>query len=298
MAISPAQFSYQTNQVRSLSFEDATSRLAGYLQWLEKDTKGAAILKELREYDVDSLVKGAGFQSPPKARSPEDVAAVAVAVIDTAIEKQTEVFQIAMAIGVRGYSSRVQDTMDQLSERYLYPLYDYLEMRLFQEGEPSVPIDRESAEAMNTTDVFVVHGRDEKAKLDVARFLERLDLNPIILHEQSNRGRTVIEKFEQHAEVQFAVVILSPDDVGRLQMEDESSSKPRARQNVVFEMGYFIGRIGRSRVFPLKVGDVEIPSDYAGVAYTPMDQRGAWKSELVRELKAADFNIDANKVFA
>ena len=146
-------------------------------------------------------------------------------------------------------------------------------------------------------DVFVVHGHDEATKQTVARFLERLGLNPIILHEQSNRGRTIIEKFEDHAEVQFAVVILTPDDLGRPATEPEAALKFRARQNVIFEMGYFIGRIGRERVFPLKLGNVDIRSDYSGVAYTEMDARGGWKGELVRELKGAGFTVDANRAF-
>lgn len=119
----------------------------------------------------------------------------------------------------------------------------------------------------------------------------------MILHELRNSGRTIIEKFEENAEVQFAVILLTPDDVGRLKTEAEPQLCPRPRQNVVFEMGYFIGRIGRDRVFPLTVGDTEIPSDYAGVVYTEMDGRGAWKGDLVRELKGAKFEIDANKIF-
>ena len=151
---------------------------------------------------------------------------------------------------------------------------------------------------MNTKDVFVVHGHDEASKQTLARFLERIELQPIILHEQTNRGRTIIEKFEDYAEVQFAIVILSPDDHGKLATELDAAGTFRARQNVVFEMGYFIGRIGRHRVFPLKVGSLDIPSDYAGVAYTDMDPAGAWKSRLVRELKDAGFDVDANKAFA
>ena len=92
-------------------------------------------------------------------------------------------------------------------------------------------------------------------------------------------------------------MILTPDDIGRLTTDPETSGRLRARQNVIFEMGYFIGRIRRERVFPLRVGEVDIPSDYAGVVHTEMHSRGAWKGELVRELKSAGFDIDANKAF-
>ncbi|HET6332086.1 MAG TPA: nucleotide-binding protein, partial [Polyangiales bacterium] len=101
-----------------------------------------------------------------------------------------------------------------------------------------------------TRRVFVVHGRDESAKEAVARFLAKLDLEPIILHEQPNQGRTVIEKFEGSADVDFAVVLLTPDDTGEL-ADGSGEPKPRARQNVIFELGYFVGRLGRSRVCAL-----------------------------------------------
>ncbi len=146
-----------------------------------------------------------------------------------------------------------------------------------------------------TDDVFIIHGRDDGTKETVARFITTLGLNPIILHEQSNQGRTIIEKFEQHAEVGYAIALLTADDLGSLkgQMKD---LKPRARQNVIFEFGYFMGRLGRNRVCALTKGNVEIPSDYAGVVYIPLDESGAWKMNLVRELKAAGFAVDANLV--
>ena len=143
--------------------------------------------------------------------------------------------------------------------------------------------------------VFVIHGHDEGARETVARFLEKLESQPIILHEQANKGRTIIEKFEDHADVPFAVVLLTPDDVGKLK-DEKSDLKPRARQNVILELGFFLGRLGRGRVCPLVKGDVETPSDYDGVVFTKLDDAGAWKMKLVQELKAAGFDIDANRV--
>ena len=149
-------------------------------------------------------------------------------------------------------------------------------------------------ERMNTNEVFVIHGRDNEAKETVARFLTRLDLIPVILHEQPNQGRTIIEKFEQHTQVGFAVALLTPDDVGALQ-NNRNDLKPRARQNVIFEFGYFIGRLGRNRVCALTKGDVEIPSDYDGVVYIPLDDSEGWKMKLIRELQNVSLNVDANK---
>ena len=149
-------------------------------------------------------------------------------------------------------------------------------------------------ERIDSSKVFIVHGRDEGTKSLVARFLAKLELEPVILDEQADKGRTIIEKFEGHAqEVRFAVVLLTPDDEGALQGE-ESDLKPRARQNVIFELGYFAGSLGRNRVCAITKGDVEIPSDYDGVIYIPLDDSGGWKLRLVKELKAAGFDVDAN----
>lgn len=144
-----------------------------------------------------------------------------------------------------------------------------------------------------TRRVFVVHGHDEAAKEAVARFLSKLDLNPVILHEQPNQGRTVIEKFEGHADVDFAVVLLTPDDLGH-PAGTPGEAKPRARQNVVFELGYFVGRLGRSRVCALHKGNVEILSDYDGVIYVSMDDPQGWRLLLAREIKAAGIDVDLN----
>ena len=141
--------------------------------------------------------------------------------------------------------------------------------------------------------VFVIHGHDEAAKHELARFLKQLDLDPVILSEKPSKGKTIIEKFNEYAAVGYAVALLTADDVGS--PRHESTAKPRARQNVIFELGYFIGQLGRDRVCVLTKGKPEIPSDYAGVVYIPLES-GDWQIPLVRELKAAGFNIDANKV--
>ena len=171
------------------------------------------------------------------------------------------------------------------------------------ETSPAHPIDQSDISALDSDRidkrsgserVFVIHGHDEAARQAVARFLKNLELEPIILHEQSSRGRTIIEKFEQHAEVGFVVALLTPDDVGARKGE-ENNLNPRARQNVIFEFGYLIGKLSRKRVCALVKGNVEKPSDYDGVLYIPLDDSGGWKMELIKELKAAGFDVDANK---
>ncbi len=143
--------------------------------------------------------------------------------------------------------------------------------------------------------LFLVHGHDELVLQETARFLEKLEQEVIILREQPNRGRTIIEKFEDYADVGFAVVLLTPDDRGGPMKAGYDDQRPRARQNVMFELGYFIGRLGRNRVCALYRPGVEIPSDYSGVLYQELDEKGAWRLELARELKAAGLPVDMNK---
>ena len=149
----------------------------------------------------------------------------------------------------------------------------------------------------NGKHVFVVHGHDEAAKESVSRFIEKLGLRALVLHEQPNRGRTIIEKFEDYSNVGFAVVLITPDDIGVAKdMADKPDKwKPRARQDVVFELGFFSAKLGRSRVCVLYKENVEIPSDYQGVAYVPLDSGGAWRLKLAKEIKSAGLGIDLNK---
>jgi predicted nucleotide-binding protein len=141
----------------------------------------------------------------------------------------------------------------------------------------------------------VVHGRNDEIKETVARFLGQLDLTPVILHEQPSGGRTVIEKFEDHSDASFAVVLLTPDDVGRLGADASAELQSRARQNVIFEWGFFVAKLGRRHVCALYAEGVELPSDVNGVIYVELDLKGAWKLLLARELKAADLAVDLNR---
>lgn len=141
--------------------------------------------------------------------------------------------------------------------------------------------------------VFVVHGHDGEAREIVARFLKTIEFEPVILHEQPNQGRTVIEKVEANSDVGFAVVLLTADDLGRSVKGEQL--EPRARQNVLLELGYFIGKLTRAKVCALKRGELEIPSDFAGIVWEKMDDGNGWKMALARELKAAGYAVDLNK---
>jgi predicted nucleotide-binding protein len=147
----------------------------------------------------------------------------------------------------------------------------------------------------NKNKVFIVHGHDDLAKEQLARFVTQVGLEPIILHEQASSSKTIIEKIEKYAdEVCFAIVLYTPCDQGSKIGLVELS--PRARQNVVFEHGYFIGKLGRENVTAIIKGDLEKPNDISGVVYETLDDAGAWKFKLAKEMKTSGCEIDMNKI--
>ena len=154
-----------------------------------------------------------------------------------------------------------------------------------------------SKRSLGSNKVFIVHGRDVAVKAEVARFIGKLGFAEIIFHESAGRGRTLIEKLEDFVAdgIDFVVVLLTPDDVGALS-SDKDVLQSRARQNVIFELGFFIGILGRERVCALLKDNVELPSDYDGVIWVHFDSRGAWRTDLAREMKAAGLAVDMNRL--
>ncbi|WP_407492215.1 TIR domain-containing protein [Pseudooceanicola sp. MF1-13] len=145
--------------------------------------------------------------------------------------------------------------------------------------------------------VFVVHGHNDGVLHEVSRVLERIGLKPIVLREQTSQGRTIIEKFEHYSDVGFAVVLMTADDMGASIKDAEADGyRPRARQNVLLELGFFLSRLSRSNVSVLKAKGVEEPSDIFGVIYTEIDTNGAWKLTLGKELKASGYSVDLNSL--
>lgn len=190
---------------------------------------------------------------------------------------------------IRDFHSDVKEKihkLESISERLeLIPLAETVGTVL---EKPSTAIVRSASK------VFIVHGHDDATREAMARFLSKLGLEPIILHEQANEGRTIIEKLEYYSDVGYAVVLLTPDDEGRKKAEGEVL-RDRARQNVLLELGYFMCKLGRRGVCALHRGSVEIPTDYIGVLYVPLDEAGGWQLRLAKELKAAGFEVDMNK---
>lgn len=186
----------------------------------------------------------------------------------------------------------IEDLKKHLSAKrnFLQIMIDYMIPLASEEGGKT-----ENLMKTFRKDIFIVHGHDEAAKQAVARFLEKLNLNTIILHEKPDKGRTIIEKFEDYSDVGFAIILLTPDDMGYKNGEP-GEVKPRARQNVIFELGYFIGKLGRGNVCALYKEGIELPSDIQGVLYVQMDLAEGWHMKLAREIKHAGIEVDLNKV--
>lgn len=168
-------------------------------------------------------------------------------------------------------------------------------------GYKKIDIAKSDKSTMNITQskrVFLVHGHNEEMKQSVARFLEKLDLELLILHEQPGKGRTIIEKFENYSDVCFTVVLLSADDLAFVKGDNHENSRFRARQNVILELGYFLGKLGRDKVAALYEDGqfIEIPSDYTGVEFISYSGSNDWKLKLAKELKESKLNIDLNKI--
>ena len=146
-------------------------------------------------------------------------------------------------------------------------------------------------------EVFLVHGHDKEKLYKVERFLKQLNIQTIILHDQPTRSKTIIEKLEKHSDTHFAVIILTPDDVGA-EKNDKDNIEPRARQNVIFELGFFIGKLGRENTCALystemQLPKIDLPTDFVGIGYIPFDDE--WQMALSKELKDAGFEIELNR---
>lgn len=152
-----------------------------------------------------------------------------------------------------------------------------------------IDVSPNNGSEFNESQIFIVHGHDELAKLELVEFISGLNLEPIVLHMQASSGRTIIEKIEHYSNVGFGIVLYTPCDVGS--KVGSLTGQYRARQNVVFEHGYLIGKLGRSRVSAIVKGGVEIPNDISGVVYVPMDDNGGWKEELKKEMRSVGYSV-------
>lgn len=149
-------------------------------------------------------------------------------------------------------------------------------------------IEENEIEKVKGNTVFIIHGHDELMKKELQLLLYQAGVNNIVLHEQADSGRTIIDKLvEESSKANYAIALFSPDDV-------LESGERRARQNVILELGYFMGKIGKARVRILIKENTNIPSDLLGILYEKYDSIGAWKVKILKELLAAGIYVDIN----
>jgi len=224
------------------------------------------------------------------------------------IDTQENSFIICLALGIKNHE-KIINAISNYVQKGLFKKWvltnqcmlfgltiqgvSYMETLIENSKQDSSTEQNNTTSDKDFTKVFIVHGRDELAKVEVARFIEKLDLQPIILNEQANLGMTIIEKIEHYSNVNFGIVLYTPCDVGSLK---DGELKPRARQNVVFEHGYLIGKLQRQNICALVKDNVETPNDISGIVYIPMDDNKAWQFAVAKELRNAGYEIDMNKL--
>lgn len=193
-------------------------------------------------------------------------------------------------------NQKLKELKDKISNKVtvLERLLDKVDLLKSDIEEPLPLVANPKSVDSSNNNIFIVHGHNVAVQQSVARTLEKLGLNPIILSEKPNAGNTIIEKFEVNSDVGFAIILLTDDDEGK--SKTDIDLKSRARQNVILELGYFIGRLGRKRILPLYSEGVELPNDIHGLLYIPIDKAETWKFALVRELKEAGYSVDANSI--
>lgn len=195
----------------------------------------------------------------------------------------------------------IQPKFSSYAERRTYlsgeftPILDQLEFGQPTQGimptTTNTPVPPAKEVPRNKRKVFIVHGHNNEVKQEVSRFVEQLGLEAIILHEQANAGMTIIEKIEHYSnDADFALVLYTPCDLGRA-ITEPNPPKNRARQNVVFEHGYLIAKLGRENVCPLVKGALETPNDISGVLYVTIDDPGAWKNQVAKELVQCGYTL-------
>lgn len=261
---------------------------------LLRDHQLAHINAQLTEgLDVEAFLKSGiregmvGSSQLPWPEDPREELGLSLLIILKCAADPDELLRIAHLYYYTG--SKYDGNLHAITSRLIIPFERDYRIFVESQGEVAPVLTRKVSKR-----IFIVHGHDNGMLQTIARFLLKLELEPVILHEQANKGRTVIEKVEAETDVGFAIVLLTPDDEGR--KVGDATLEPRARQNVLLELGYFLAKLGRARVCALRRSEVTIPSDFAGVVWEPFDGNDGWKVKLCRELDAAGYVIDWKKL--
>ncbi|MGE3266566.1 TIR domain-containing protein [Methylocystis sp.] len=279
------QIENTVEELREVDFNSFARRLKKLSRLLHSNSFESFTQQLIADIDIDAWLEAGRNSQSGLARSAapdwptdaKDRLGTVTLLVDRFVEDTRQAYEFALTYYYNGKD--ISSILQNMTGRMIIPFCrDYTEFVRSGTGalDAAVPPPRDGPTSRK---VFVVPGQDEGAREAVAHFLEKLHFEPIVLHERAVQERTIIERIEAHGDVGFAVVLLTPDDV-----------------NVILELGYFVGRLGRSRVCALKRGNFELPSVFGGVAYENFDAGGGWKTALGRTLSAAGFEIARKEI--
>lgn len=256
------------------------------------ENKTDITLEQLIVRYVEPYEQGKAILINGKTVQPDDIERIRISKSERTIEsyipaiRAEEMNSSVITIGGPSYThtavSRAEDVTDEFIEGP--PGY---------KKEPTSQGTITRAKSLDKSKVFIVHGHDEAVQSKAARFVEKLGFEAIILHEQVNAGRTIIEKIEHYSDVGFAIILYTPDDIGNVKGKTDDLNG-RARQNVVFEHGYLVSKLGRGNVAALVEAPIELPNDISGIVYINIDEASAWHLHLAKEMKQSGYDIDMN----
>lgn len=304
-------YDLQSDIMRS-KYHNIGNNLNAFVEFCEKDSVMLEITRPLKENDdvnvkkwYDDIFKtGGSFVGSKRYVLPLDPYQEASILYQFVLGIHSgELSFDNFTIGVYG-TTRYDDAVYEFVNDIFTKLFRYLSRNLdaleadHTRKTQAAPSVAKAEEMPIPNQIFVVHGHDREMLASVELLVRQVGLEPIILSDKRNEGLTIIEKFEKHSNVRRAIVLFSPDDKGCKAEKFPDGAMFRARQNVILELGFFTGRLGRKGVTVLhrKLDSFEMPSDYHGVAYIPFDEDNAWKYKLAKELEGAGFKVDYSRI--
>jgi predicted nucleotide-binding protein len=304
-------YDIQSDMMRS-KYHNIGNNLNAFVEFGEKDAVMSEItqpLKENKNVDVkkwyDDIFKtGGSFVGSKRYVLPSDPYQEASILYQFVLCIHSGKLSFDnFTIGVYG-TTRYDDAVYEFVNDIFTKLFRYLSRSLdtleadYVSKIRTTPVVAKTEETRMPNQVFLVHGHDKEMLTSVELLIRQVGLEPIILSDERNEGLTIIEKFEKHSNVRHAIILLSPDDKGCKAEEFPDGAIFRARQNVILEMGFFTGRLGRKGVTVLhkQADNFEMPSDYHGVSFVPFDKGNTWKYKLTKELEGAGFKVDYSHI--
>ncbi|MCF8356033.1 MAG: nucleotide-binding protein [Melioribacteraceae bacterium] len=286
MALKPDLISFFLRNIQRANMQTFGSEVAHLFEHLENEIKDNPIYnfyeKEREKWENWLDENTSSWSLPTKF---EDAKSLVYDLYKTIGEQGEKGYNLPMNLTYVSHGD-INDSIHDFNNQFI----EYFQEVLQEIVNANPEIENNQIKKVTGDTVFIVHGHDNELKTEVQLLLTRAGVNNIVLHEQADKGRTIIDKLvDESTGSNYAIALLSPDD----KLEDGST---RARQNVILEIGYFIGQLGKERVRLLKKGDTEIPSDLQGILYENYDNAGAWKMKICKELIAVGIFVDIKSI--